>query len=217
MEPKQIADIPESYFQYRGDLVKPLFDGWFPNKLMTSIVPALKKWDVGLADVSWAPQATNLRDLQITFSVPKVNSAIRLGLDSITFDVANPDWTDAPIMMELLGTFVEALRSNLEFALAKQEVAVAMHVRSSDPQMDEVMKGLVNESKLGPAEMYGVSVYRGDSACIIDKSLRYPSSYFIRLTRTFEASIGFSEVALSIYNDEVAALGLLGLTDFMRH
>ncbi len=216
MEQKQVAEIPESFFQYRGDLAGPLFDAWtIPNKLITTIGPSLKKWGVGLGDISWNSQATSLGDLQVTFSVPKLGAAIRLGLETLTFDAANPDWSDAPNLIEMFDAVQAVLKQNADYEVAKQEVALAMHVRSGDQDLQGVMRQFVNVEKLGSAEMYGLSVYRNDSSWVIDKSLRYEKAYFIRLNRTFEPSLGFSEIAMSIYKDEVTVLGLLGLTELL--
>src|SRR5215469_1475366 len=124
MEQRQIADVPESFFQYRARLTDPLFEAWtIPNRVVLSVAPVLSNWGVGLADVSWNQQATNLQDLQVTFSVPKWSSALRIGLDSITFDVVNPDWSDAPKLIELFDVVTGALKQSTRFALATQEVA----------------------------------------------------------------------------------------------
>lgn len=215
MEERQIADIPESFFQYRAELKNPLLEAWtVPNKIITALMPLLKKWDVGLGDVSWA-QANNLRDLQVTFGVPKLRSGIKVGLDSLTFDAANPDWLDAPKLLEFFQAVTDTLRDATSYEVVKQEAALAMHVKSGKRSSKDTMQDLVCSDRLGPADSYGVSMYRSDSSCVIDKSLRYEGAFFIRLQRTFEASVTFPELALGLYNDEIAALSLLGLTELL--
>jgi hypothetical protein len=48
---------------------------------------------------------------------------------------------------------------------------------------------------------------------VIDKSLRHAGAAFVRLQRTFAGDVPFAEVAARLYEDEVAALRLLGISE----
>ena len=75
-------DIAESYFEYRASLSFPIFKAWTPpNALIVGLFPALKRWKVGLGDISWNRDSNSLQDLQLAFNVTDVRAIIEIGLD----------------------------------------------------------------------------------------------------------------------------------------
>ncbi len=70
---------------------------------------------------------------------------------------------------------------------------------------------LVNREALGEYLFYGVSLYRSDGALVVDKSLRHEGAAFVRLQRRFAGDVPFAEITTHLYQDEVAALRLLGI------
>jgi len=65
-------------------------------------------------------------------------------------------------------------------------------------------------------KMYGISVYQDDSSFVIDKSVRYLDSAFVRLYRRVGPSTSFREIAEILHQDELRALGLLGLEELLQ-
>jgi hypothetical protein len=218
MPEKQVADIPEAYFEYRADFSEPMFSAWsLPNEIVKGIFPFLQSYGVGLQDIEWSKDPKSFKELQVTFKVLKLNAVVHVGIDSTTFVAINPDWTEAAALIELFeklrGRILEIGHTGIE----RQETALAMHVKPSETPFPELMKQLVNQKILGTAEMYGVSTYNGDSSMVIDKSLRYENSVFIRLHRKFPPSVTVKEIATALYEDEMRALGLLGLQELLEN
>ncbi len=217
MATRTIADIPESYFEYRAEFAAPMFEVWtVPHPLVSSLSAALRKWGVGLGDIAWNKDPSTYKDLQITFNVSKMNALIKLNLDAATFTALNPDWSEAPALIELFETAMGNIQQTTKREVASQEIALAMHVKPGEKPFRDLMSPLVNTDVLGPAQMYGISVYQNDSSFVIDKSLRYQDSVFIRLYRRLGSSTSFSDIAKILHQDESRALGLLGLEELLQ-
>jgi hypothetical protein len=208
------ADIPESYFEYKATFTEPIFFAWtLPNQVVVHVMPMLKDWGVELSDVSWNKDSNSFGDLQLTFNVRKLRAALRVSLETLTCIAMNPDWSEAPVLVELFERAVSVVRG-LGITFRAHEHVLAMHVRQGDRDFKARIATLVNEQLLGPGEMYGVSVYREDgSSMAIDKSVRYEKAVFIRIYRTLPVGIPFVGIAKSLYDDEVAVLRLLGFDD----
>lgn len=211
------AEIPESYFEHKAEFKVPVFEAWtLPNPLVRALFATMKEWGTSLGDISWNKDPSTYKDFQMTFSVPRINAMVRVGLAQAEFIAVNPDWSKAPALVELFETVLAKIQETTGAEIASQEMTLAMHVTPGPVKFGELMARLVNSSIFGAGDMYGVSVYRQDSALIIDKSLRYDGAVFVRLHRRFPASISFTELATIVYHDEVNALSLLGLQGLIQ-
>ena len=216
MTGKAIANIPESYLEYRADFTAPVFAVWtLPNPVVSSLFSALRKWEVGLGDVTWNKDPSSYKDFQITFNVSRMNALIRFGMDAATFVAVNPEWSEAPGLIELFESAILCILQTVKAEILSQEIALALHVKPGDRSFRGLMSALVNTGSLGPAEMYGISVYQDSSSFVIDKSVRYEDAVFVRLHRRFSPSTSFSEIADILRQDELRALGLLGLEELL--
>ncbi len=206
------ARISDSYFEYKADFLNPVFDAWAePNPLARSLFQSLRKWGITLADVSWSKEPRNLKEIQLTISVLQMNAAVQLGVDSAIFLASNADWSRAPALVELFDTAMASIRQVSGAQLASQETVLAFHLVPGQEDLGRLTQNLVNADILGPARMYGISLYREDSSLVIDGSLRYVGGIFMRINRRFSESTSFSEIAATLYKDELRSLDLLGL------
>lgn len=211
------AEIPESYFEYGAHFRTPMFSAWVPrNKVIESVYAVVKPLNVGLADITWSRDSSSLKDLQVTFNVQKLNVTVRIGLEGVSFATANPDWSKASALVELLDAIMTALRSVGGTDLESQEVALALHITPGDMPFSKIVSRFVNTEALGGADTYGVSAYRHDSSFVIDRSVRYADSVFVRLHRKFAATVSFKDIAAGLHDDESKVLSLLGLQELLE-
>lgn len=188
-------------------------DIWtIPNPFISPLFAALRTVNVELTDFSFNKDAANVGEVYLNISIRKLSAAVRIGLDSITFIVANPDWEMAPQLVSVFEAVSERIREVRRIKPRLQETTLGFHVTPEGTDFRAATALLVNESLVGDSLFCGVSIHRGDSALIIDKSLRYEGAAFVRLQRRFPGDATFSDVASRIYDDEVAALRLLGIT-----
>jgi len=204
--------IPESFLEHREVFSEPWVDRWIiPNPFISVLFGLLRTVGVELTDFSFNKDATNVGETYLNISIRRLNAVVRIGLDTVTFIAANPDWGMAPQLVSVFDQISGSIRETLKIVPKWQETTLAFHVTPGTADFRASTSSLVNTSLLGEALFYGVSLHRADGALIIDKSLRHEGAAFVRLQRKLPGDARFSEVAARIYEDEVSALHLLGI------
>ena len=206
-------NIPESLFEHRQVFANPWLDRWvIPNPFISVLFETLRPDGVGLADFSFNKEPANFAETYLNVSIRKLNAAIRIGLDAITYIAVNPDWEMAPRLLELFEQVSERIRGVVGSPVDFQEATLAFHVTPGPVDFRTSTASLVNPEVAGKALFSGISLHRSDGVLIIDKSLRYDGAAFVRLQCRFPAETPFSEVASRLYEHEISALRLLGVT-----
>ena len=173
----------------------------------------LRPYGVELSDFGFNKDAKNVAETYLNIAIRKLNAAVKIGLDNLTFVAGNPDWGMAPQFVELFDGISSRVWRQVGVQPVSQEITLAFHVTVESAPLKDLTSVLVNRDVLGEAEFYGISVHRGDGSLIIDKSLRYERAAFVRVQRTFSGAQPFAEIALHLYEDEKHALNLLGITE----
>lgn len=118
-----------------------------------------------------------------------------------------------PRLVSALDLAFGGIRDVVGCAPNSQEATLAFHVTPGTSDFAKATASLVNKDALGEYLFYGVSLYRGDGAIVVDKSLRHEGAAFVRLQRRFAGDAPFADVASQLYLDEVAALRMLGIPE----
>jgi hypothetical protein len=206
------ARIPESFFEHRQMFAEPWIDRWIiPNPFISALLSPLRNVGVELADFSFNKDASNVAETYLNISIRKLKAGIRVGLDTLTFIVANPVWEKAPELASVFDRMSTAAHDVIGSTPLRQEAMLAFHVTPGVADFGKATSALVDLSRVGESLFYGVSLHRSDGTLAIDKSLKYEGAAFVRLQRQFGGDASFSEVALRLYEDEVSALRLLGI------
>jgi hypothetical protein len=212
-----IAEIPQSFFEYRANFKEPIIAFWFERRqgeIASALHKALAPWNVGLENITWNQAAKNAAEIQLTFVVPSLLAGIQVGIGGVTLNAVNPDWSRAPVFVSLFQTGLDALKGSTGQEFQSQLATLGFHVKPGGARpFKQIMSELVNAKALGGegASMYGVSVYSNDYSYIIDLSGSVPGGVFIKLIRNFTAEKRFEEMAKTLYADEEAVLRRLGL------
>lgn len=205
-------DIPESALELRVIFSSNWIDKWtVPNPFVSILLAALKPTGVSLEDFSFRQEPKNVAENGLVVNVNKLRSVITIGLDRITFRLANPDWGMAQDLATVYQSTVDTCQSFVALPIKSHDYVLAFHVTPGSMDLAASGKALVDSSKIGDADFYGINVAKQDNTLSIEKSLRYQGGAFFRLTRSFASPITFQEIAVSIYSDEVSALELLGI------
>jgi hypothetical protein len=206
--------IPESFLEHRQSFTSPWIDRWtVPNPFVSALHQLLKELGVEMADFSFNKEASSLGDVFLNIALRKLDAAVKIGLDFVTFSAANPDWAEAS---RLISTFEQVARvvcGMVEATPASQQSTLALHVRSDTVDVAAATAALVRKDMVGEAAFYGVSLHRSAGTVIIDKSVKYERAAFVRLQRRFVGEDLFPYIAAKLYEDEVFAFRLLGLMD----
>ena len=187
-------------------------DRWIiPNPFISPLLAALRPNGVELTDLSMNKDATNLGETQLNVSIRRLNAAARIGLDAVVFNVANPDWGMAPDLVQVFDRIADIICGIVHARPTSQKAILAFHVTAGTIDLRAKTASLVNSDLLAGSVFCGVSLHRENGAVIIDKSLKFPNAAFVRIERLHTGDAVFSEVATSLYDDEIAALRLLGI------
>lgn len=207
------AKISESFLEHRQVYVEPWLDRWIlPNPFVSLLFTALRPVGVELTDIFFNKDASNVGESYLNISIRRLNAAVRIGLDTVTFIAANPNWEQAPRLVQIFDGVSARIREVLQIRPAFQEATLSFHVTQGSTDFKISTAALVNRDLVGDSLFCGISIHRNDGALIIDKSLRYENAAFVRLQRRFAGEASFSTVASRVYEDELAALRLLGLS-----
>lgn len=206
------SSIPECLLEHRHVYAESWVDKWtIPNPFISPLLGTLRTVKVELTDFSFNKDAANISEISLNVAIRKLNAAVRIGLDMVTFIVSNPDWGMVPQLLPVIDAISQALHDVVHAKPKSQETTLAFHVTPGTADFGASTALLVNQRLVGESLFYGISLHRTDGALIIDKSLRYEGAAFVRIQRRFSGNVPFSEVASKMYEDEVSALGLLGL------
>jgi len=188
-------------------------DKWvIPNPFIQALSAILRPVNVELTDFSFNKDAANIGETHLNISIRKLNAAVRIGLDSVTFIASNPDWSMAQQLIPVFEGIARRIQEILQAEPKWQESTLAFHVTPGTADFKTSTASLVNPALVGESLFCGISLHRGDGALIIDKSLRHEGAAFVRLQRRFSGNTTFPDVASTLYADEVSALRLLGVT-----
>lgn len=166
---------------------------------------------VELTDYSFNKDAANVGETYLNISVRRLNAAVRIGLEAITFIAANPDWGTAPELVRVFTQVSDHIREILQVPPKSQEATLAFHVTPGAADFRASTASLVSRDLAGENLFCGISLHRDNGALMIDKSLRHEGAAFVRLQRKFAGEVPFADVASRLYEDEVFALKLLGI------
>lgn len=113
---------------------------------------------------------------------------------------------------------IEAVRPVLveqfNVEIANQQVTLNMHLTPQGKTVREITKRfspLDQERDDGSVRAFGFSIYRNESSCIVDLSLMYENSLFVRLIRNFDKSRPVDEIGSALRTDQASLLSWLQL------
>jgi hypothetical protein len=206
--------IPESFLEYRQVFADPWVDRWItPNPFVVALISLLRPIGVGLSDFSFNKDGANVGETYLNISIANLNAAIRIGLDTVTFTVVNPYWEIAPKLVPVFDQVSESIRAIVGSPATSQQATLAFHVTPGMLDFAKVTTSFLNTAVMGESQFCGISLYRRDEELIIDKSRRHEGAAFVRLQRRFGGDVPFADVASQLYQDEVSALLLLGISE----
>jgi hypothetical protein len=206
-------NITESQFEHRHVFAEPWVDKWIiPNPFIAPILATLHTSGVELTDFSFNKDAANVAETYLNVAIRRLNAAVRIGLDAVTYVAVNADWGMAPQLFDVFGHISELTREIVGRQPVFQEATLAFHVMPGTADFRTSTASLVNPNLVSGAEFYGISIHRNDGILTIDKSVRYDGAAFVRLQRRFTGEATFTDVASRVYQEEIAALRLLGIS-----
>ncbi len=206
--------IPESFVEHRQSFAHPWVNQWvLPNPFILPLHEALREYGVVLSDFSFTKETSSVGETALTVLIRGLNASVKIGLDSVVFAAANPDWSEATRLSTAFEKVAQAVYQIIHARPAYQDTTLALHLVDESIDLKAASAKLVNTSLLGEAVFYGISIYRETGPLLIERSLKYESGVFFRIQHRFSGHEPFAVVAATIYKEEIFSLGLLGLID----
>jgi hypothetical protein len=208
-----IADVPSGFFEYHANFKDPIFAAWFGKDAPTGgMYKVLKPWGIDLSKITFNMNPKNLQEIQTSFSTANPPVLVNLGLGSVAFIVQNADWSQAPVLLPMLQTVLDHLKSTIPTEISFQQTILGFHVKPGSKPFREVMQQFVKVTALGAEEavMYGVGAYGPTYSILMDKSLAVTDGLFVKITRVFPVETPFEKMASILWKDEEGLLHRLG-------
>lgn len=217
-DPTPSPIIVESVLEIRQVHATNCIELWskVPNPFLTAILPVTERLGVELADISFNASPASLGEVACTVLLKKVRAALRLSLSSVTFLAENPNWEDAPKLLEVFNEFAGRIWGVAGHLPKAQECSLAFHIAPGSYDFGGTTQGFVRGDVVGSGDFFGLTRHRADSSLTIDKSMKYQNGAFVRLQRTFAGEVPFPQIAIALFDDEKEALRLLGINEVPR-
>lgn len=210
-----IVTVPLSFVEYRLNFSETLLEEWRDNgTIVKALLRALRPWNVQLSGVSIKPSPANLGEIQIIFEVVPQKVVFNLFLGAATLFAANLSWTEAPFLRGVIEAVRPVLVERFNVEIANQQVTLNMHLTPQGKTVREITKRFSpsdQERDDGSVRAFGFSIYRKESSCVVDLSLMYENSLFVRLIRSFDKSHPVSEIESALQTDQANVLSWLHL------
>jgi len=216
MEQRTHADIPFAFFEYLAVYKRPTFGPFeLHDGLFTSIFAALQPWNITLQNVSSNQNARNASEIWTRFTLLNGRLNLNVGLGSLNIHLTNPNWSEANPVARIAAASLEVLKKTARVEIETQRVSLGMHLTPKGGGI----KGYVLSFSAATAaaildhdvEAIGISMYRKESSWVVDKSLAYPQSLFVKIDHSFKPTMSFEEISQALKAEETAILDLLKL------
>lgn len=210
------AEVLSSFLEYRADYREPILDLLkFHGQIAPSVFHALREWNVTLESVSLKQDPANLNEVSAAFALLGGRVSLRVGLGTTGLHASNPNWSEATLLCRIAQAGVESVIKAGAVIIQQQHATVGMHIRPLSGALRDVVSKAVGlhapELQGGDVRAYGVSVYRTDSAWVVDASALNPEALFIRIDRLDRSGASIEDIAAHLRKDESAVLDLLQL------
>lgn len=184
--------------------------------IMSAVFNAFKPWNITLANVSAKQSPTNAGEVGIVFSLLNSKVVFNVGIGSATLVVTNPDWSEEQLVAQIAAAGFQAVQSSAGVAIRQHVISLSMHLRPERRTVREISATFLNVKSpriLSQAiKARGFSVYAEDFSWIVDSSALQEGALFLKMVRSFDPSVAFSDMALALRADQGELLGTLKLT-----
>jgi hypothetical protein len=209
--------FPLAAFEYRGTFRDPIFELWanpdkaFQKKLYRALVP----WGQTLENVSYKLESKSAAENHIVFNLPANRITVMIGLGVVSLGVNNPDWSQANTALGIGAAVLDVLKAH-DVSLESQQTTLAMHLTPKGKTAKDITRVFLNIPSvsakfIGEPANLGFSVYGSDASWVIDASVPYADSLFVRLLRKYGGEVTLPEILGMLDAEEKAVLEMLGV------
>lgn len=216
MADKVKAQVQQPAFNYRLFFREPIFD---LDKLdaiaVSAAFAALKPWGISLENVTVKDDASNLAEEITSLNLFNGRIVFTVGPAACGIVDSNPDWSEAALIIQITNAAIDAVLKATGAVRDKQACSITMHLTPPPGTILGITSKFIapglNKFVGESARSFAFAVYKDDMSWIVDKSVPFPDSLFVRIDRLFGPNEPLEQIAQRLNQDEVNLLDLLGL------
>ncbi|MBF6568253.1 MAG: hypothetical protein IVW54_05175 [Candidatus Binataceae bacterium] len=184
--------------------------------VMSAVFDAFWPWNITLANISVKQNPASSGEVGIVFNLPIPRIVFTVGMGATTLLVTNPDWSQEQLISEIATAGLQAVQSSVGAVFSQYVLSILMHVKPERRTLSEISSNFLNikSPKLSnpTIKARGFSVYADNFSWVVDSSVVYDGALFLKILRSFDPSVAFSDMAQALRADQDELLGTLKLT-----
>jgi hypothetical protein len=213
---KESVLIPHGIVDYTITFEKPILGVWTNVQfLISDVLNGLAPHGFTLEGVEVNANVQKPSEHHVAFrrSSPAVAFNLWLGKLSVTAD--NLSWDQKEWALGVFSAGIETIMGKSGAKIAGHQITLAMHVQLKTKTLAEITEPLLSSATAGLLDgaisFSGIIFQREQSTLIVDRSLAFANSLFVRLLRTHPANTPLTQIAEQLYRDEKQFFDSLGL------
>lgn len=207
------ADTRYAAFEYVAMFADPVLEVFRVASAIQPLYAVLKKWNITPQDVKYKGQIITPNDPLVSFEIAKKSYTLTLAQASITFTGEQVDWSQAPLITEIIETATIEATKALGVGISQHRLQIIMQLLPEGKSIKDLTKSLY--APLGRSaddlDFYGFLLYTRNGLFSVDKSVADPAGLFVRIQRTFGGDAKMADMAAALNNDENWLADKLGL------
>jgi hypothetical protein len=212
MAEKIKAETRLSNFQYDGWFSEPLFEPMRMYACISSVYAALKPMKIETSDVKYQGGVNTPNDALVVFQMTKSHYALNIALAGMTFKADFVDWSQAPIITNIIDGTSAALTENLKTEILRHQLQILLHVVPAVP-LKELTRSLLPfiSRPAADVEFSGFIMHTTNGLFMVDKSLAHDDGIFIKVVCKFTGKANMEHMAKVLFEEESWLAATLGI------
>jgi len=203
-----------SSFEYIGAYADPLFEPIRVYAAVDAVYRALKPWNVLTQDVKYKGGVNTPFDPIISIELAKTQYTVNLGMGGFAFKGNAVDWSQAPVIIEIIKSTANALEGALKTVTAEHSLTIILQLAIEGKSTREITVPFA--APMGyPAketDFFGFMLHTiNDGLFYVDKSAADPNDLFVRIVKKFKGKQEMEPMSKDIYDAELWLAKTLGI------
>jgi hypothetical protein len=181
---KTKAVAKQSGFVYRLIFREPIFNlDAIDDSAVGVAFRAFRPWNVSLENIKVKEDATNLAEEATEISLLGGRAAFSIAPGGCALVVANANWAEHDLILAIASAGVTAVLSATGKTIDRQFGSITMHLTPNLGAIGDITSRFVKLDMApfgGGAQDFGFSVYSEEFSCVVDRSVAFPNSLFVR-------------------------------------
>jgi hypothetical protein len=203
-----------SSFEYVGTYADPLFEPIRIYGALDTVYRALKPWNVLTQDVKYKGSINTPFDPVVSIDLANAQYTINLGMGGFGFKGNAVDWSQAPVIIEIIQSTAKALESALKVVTAEHSLTIIMQLATEGKSIREITNpfGSLMGYPAKETDFFGFMLHTtNDGLFYVDKSANDPNDLFVRIVRKFKGRQDMEPMSKDIYDAELWLAKTLGI------